>query len=115
MKLHTRTNDDILIFTIDEPRLDTSISPLLKGELSRMIKESSLKKFLIDLTAVESCDSTGLSVLLVANHSCSDKNSTLRIVASSEKVTSLIQITRLDQVLRVVRTQDDAFAAFRND
>ncbi|MGQ9797907.1 MAG: hypothetical protein ACUVRG_01240 [Ignavibacterium sp.] len=47
--------------------MDTNISELLKGEFIKILKVNEVKKFVIDLSQVESCDRSDLSAILVAN------------------------------------------------
>ncbi len=46
-------------------KLDTQVSPQLKAEFL-VVCQSPLKKLIVDMTTVKSCDSSGLSALLVA-------------------------------------------------
>ena len=109
MNFEVKKASDITIFKLNEQRLDTNISGLLKGEFTMLLKVEDAKKFILDLSAVESCDSSGLSAILVANRILSSTNGQMRIASPSEKVYSLIKITQLDRVLPVFGTVDEAF------
>ena len=61
MNFETRRVGDITVFKLNEKRLDTSISGLLKGEFTMILKVEGVNKLIIDLSEVESCDSSGLS------------------------------------------------------
>ncbi|MEJ2104866.1 MAG: STAS domain-containing protein, partial [Ignavibacteriaceae bacterium] len=67
MNFETKRIDNITIFKLNEKRLDTSISGLVKGEFTMLLKVEGVKKLVVDLTEVETCDSSGLSAILVAN------------------------------------------------
>jgi anti-anti-sigma factor len=109
MNFEIKKRDDITIFKLNEQRLDTNISGLLKGEFTMLLKVEEAKKFILDLSDVESCDSSGLSAILVANRILNSTNGYMRIASPSEKVFSLIKITQLDRVLPVCETVDAAF------
>jgi anti-anti-sigma factor len=109
MNFEVKKEDDITIFKLNEERLDTNISGLLKGEFTKLLKVEEAKKFILDLSEVESCDSSGLSAILVANRILNSTNGHMRIASPSEKVYSLIKITQLDRVLPVCETVDAAF------
>jgi anti-anti-sigma factor len=109
MNFEVKKRDDITIFKLNEQRLDTNISGLLKGEFTMLLKVEEAKKFILDLSDVESCDSSGLSAILVANRILNSTNGYMRIASPSEKVFSLIKITQLDRVLPVCETVDAAF------
>jgi anti-sigma B factor antagonist len=108
MNFETKRVGDITVFKLNEKRLDTSISGLLKGEFTMILKVEGVNKLVIDLSAVESCDSSGLSAILVANRIISANEGKIRLAAPSEKVHTLIKITQLDRVLPVTDTVEHA-------
>lgn len=108
MNFETKHFGDVTVFKLNEKRLDTSISGLLKGEFTMILKVEGVNKFVIDLSEVESCDSSGLSAILVANRIVSANEGQMRLAAPSAKVHNLIKITQLDRVLPVTSTVDEA-------
>jgi len=115
MNFETKRVGDTTIFKLNEKRLDTSISGLLKSEFTTILKVEGVTKFIIDLSEVESCDSSGLSALLVANRIVSANEGQIRLAAASEKVQTLIKITQLNRVLSVTNTVEDALADLKED
>jgi len=113
MNFEIKKIDDITIFKLNENRLDTNISGLVKGEFTMLLKVEEAKKFIIDLSQVESCDSSGLSSILVANRILNSSGGEMRLAAPSERVYSLIKITQLERVLRVCDTIEDAIAELK--
>ena len=109
MNFEVKKENNVTIFKLNEKRLDTNISGLLKGEFTMLLKVEGAKKFILDLSSVESCDSSGLSAILVANRILNSTNGHMRIASPSEKVYSLIKITQLDRVLPVCDSVEDAF------
>lgn len=115
MNYEIKKVDDITIFKLNEKKLDTNISGLVKGEFTLLLKVEGAEKLIIDLSNVESCDSSGLSAILVANRILNSTGGSMRIAAPSEKVSSLIRITQLDRVLDVCDTVDEAFEELKNE
>ncbi len=115
MNFETKRIDEITIFKLNERRLDTNISGLVKGEFTLLLKVEGINKLIIDLSDVETCDSSGLSAILVANRIIQGTGGSIRIAAPSEKVYNLIKITQLDRVLPVCDSVDDAFAELKNE
>ncbi len=109
MNFEIKRLDDISIFKLNEKRLDTSISGLVKGEFTLLLKVEGVSKLIIDLSEVETCDSSGLSALLVANRILHTTGGSLILAAPSDKVASLIKITQLNRVLQVCETVEKAF------
>jgi anti-sigma B factor antagonist len=108
MNFETKRIDDITIVKLNERRLDTSISGLLKSEFTAILKIDGANKLVIDLSEVESCDSSGLSAILVANRIITSNKGQIRLTAPSEKVRNLIKITQLDRVLTVTDSVENA-------
>src|SRR5690606_12290534 len=107
--------DDITVFKLKERRLDTNISGLVKGEFTLLLKVEGVAKLIIDLSNVETCDSSGLSAILVANRLIHSTGGTMRLAAPSEKVYSLIKITQLDRVLPVCGTVEEALQQLKKE
>ena len=100
--------DGITVFRLKEKRLDTNISGLVKGEFTLLLKVEGVNKLIIDLSGVETCDSSGLSAILVANRILNSNNGSMLIASPSDKVLSLIKITQLDRVLKICNTVEEA-------
>lgn len=115
MNFETKRVDDITVFKLNEKRLDTNISGLVKGEFTLLLKVEGVSKLIVDLSEVESCDSSGLSAILVANRILQSTGGTMRLAAPSEKVYSLIKITQLDRVLPVCDSIDVAFDELKKE
>ena len=109
MNFETKKINDITIFKLNEKRLDTNISGLVKGELILLLKSEGSNKLIVDLSEVETCDSSGLSAILVANRIVHAIGGKIRLAAPSDKVFSLIKVTQLDSVLPVCGTVNEAF------
>ena len=113
MNFDISKTDDITIFKLNENRLDTNISGLVKSEFTLLLKVEGAKKFIIDLSQVESCDSSGLSTILVANRILNSSGGEMRLAAPSEKIYTLIKITQLERVLRVCNSVEEAIAELK--
>lgn len=109
MNFETKRINNITIFKLNEKRLDTNISGLVKNEFNLLLKVEGTNKLIVDLSEVETCDSSGLSAILVANRMIHSIGGKIRLAAPSVKVYSLIKITQLDRVLHVCGTVDEAF------
>jgi anti-anti-sigma factor len=114
MNFTTQRIEDIVVFSLNEHKLDANNSGLVKAEFTLLMKLESVKKLIIDLTDVESCDSTGLSALLVANRLVNANNGEVCLVSTSEKVLSLIRITQLNKVLSVHTTLAEALQELKD-
>lgn len=114
MNFEVKHIDDITIFHLKEKKLDANISGLVKAEITLLIKGEGDTNLIMDLNDVESCDSSGLSSLLVANRLTNAIGGQLAIITSSEKILSLIRITQLHRVLFICDDIDSAIQEFKN-
>jgi anti-anti-sigma factor len=64
----------------------------------------------VDAQAVQFMDSSGLNTLVRARQRTEAMNGSLHVVASSTRLRRLLEISRLDRILRRVDSVDDAVA-----
>jgi anti-anti-sigma factor len=65
---------------------------------------------ILDFTAVDYMDSAGMSEIINHEVYCRDKRVRLAVAGVTPRVLSMLQITRLDQVLTLVPTVEEAEA-----
>jgi anti-anti-sigma factor len=104
MRFETKKNGTATILKINERKLDSSISPELKGEFLVLCKPQ-IKELQVDLSKVEFCDSSGLSALLIAERKMRENNGVLKLVGVQNKVLSLIKISHLDRTFQIVEAK----------
>lgn len=115
MNFEIKHLNSIAVFTLKEKRLDANISGLVKSEFTDVVKNQKSRRLIIDLSEVETCDSSGLSSLLVANRLMQSTDGKLHIVTQSKKILSLIKITKLDRVLFLNDTLDLAISEIEKE
>ncbi len=115
MKYTVDKKEQYVIFTLQEEKLDSSLSPDLKSELLTVHAEG-YKNLMMDMSHVKYADSSGLSALLVGNRAFAENGGIFVITAPQEHVLKLIRISMLDKVLHVVGTHEEAAdAIFMNE
>lgn len=87
-------------------RLDTQVSPQLKAEFL-IICKPPVKKLVIDMSSVKSCDSSGLSALLVAERMMRELKGEVHLIVPNEDVRNLFRITQLEKVFRIHTSRED--------
>ena len=95
------------LVTSSVDKLDTTCAPELKSELVYLNK-TGVRNIIIDLTASRYCDSSGLSVLLVANRLCKSVGGSLVVCGLQEPVRKLVQISQLESVISITPTLQEA-------
>ena len=66
------------------------------------------KIFVVDLTKIKYCDSSGLSALLVGNRILKEKEGKFLIFGLSPMVDKIISISQLDTVFKIFNSEDEA-------
>lgn len=114
MNFEVKHKDDITIFKLNERKMDSTISALLKGEFTILSQAENVRKLIIDLSDVEICDSSGLSALLLAQRQIREKGGAIRLVNVNEKIFNLIRISFLENVLPVCNSLEEAIEELEN-
>lgn len=103
MKFDVTKNGTSSVLTLKERKLDMTVSPELKGEFILLCRPT-LKSLIVDLTAVEFCDSSGLSALLIADRQMRQHGGVVKLVGVHKKVLTLLKISQLDKVFPIFDT-----------
>lgn len=107
MSFEVRNESDYSCIKVVKNRLDSFISPELKGELV-MLANQGVTNFILDLAACEYCDSSGLSAILVGNRLCEDSEGTFIICNLSSGVEKMIKMAMLDSILLIAPDVEQA-------
>ena len=81
-------------------KLDALVSPELKT-LFLHHSNNGVVDFIVDLTKVKYCDSSGLSALLVGNRIINEKQGSLNLFGLNPMVEKIISISQLDTVFNI--------------
>jgi len=106
--------DDIAIFKLNEKRFDAPIAGIVKGEFTILLHTEEWTKFIVDLSEVDYCDSSGLSAILLAFRILQSNGGQIRIANPSKNVRTLIEISQLDRVLPIMDSVEDAITDLTN-
>ncbi len=86
--------------------INISTSP----ELKKQFEKQNAKKIVIDLEKVGYIDSSGLATLVEILKKTKTAGGGLALAGMSDKVKSLFEITKLDKLFQIVRTQDEGIS-----
>lgn len=107
MKFSVDKHEKYVLFRVNETKLNSLISPMIKSEMI-MINTEGIRNIIIDLSDVTYADSSGLSALLVTNRLCKNINGTLVLTGVQPAINKLIEITQLQSVLMLMPTVSEA-------
>lgn len=92
-------------------RLDAAAAPALRQQVADMVQRGRVR-LILDLSAVKSCDSSGLSVLVSALKAARAANGDVMLLRLSSPARTFIELTRLHQAFRIFEDEAAAVAAF---
>ena len=84
--------------------VDLATSAALRDDIEHALQESAW--VIVDLSAVEFIDSSGLSVLMWGRKMAVERDGNLVLVGSGERTRKMLHITQLDQVFDLYPTAD---------
>ncbi|MBA4311685.1 MAG: anti-sigma factor antagonist [Chlorobiaceae bacterium] len=112
MKLSAKETDGITIIALTGNVLGGPDATELNDTL-HLLLEKKKKKIVVDLSGVESMNSSGLSMLISGLSTMRNAGGDLKIAAASKKIESLLVITKLSTVFDLYPTVKKAVASFQ--
>ena len=100
---------DVLVVNMLEQRLDAKVAVEFKEQMKELIGQGNTA-FVIGLNSVNFIDSSGLGAI-VSSLKILGKGGNMVISGTSEPVTSLFKLTRMDKVFRMYETEAEAVKA----
>jgi anti-sigma B factor antagonist len=88
--------------------IDFETAPRFDQSLSEAVEDESTHGIVVDLSAVSFLDSSALNALIRCFERQKLRMEGLCLVARDSRVTTLLEVTRLDRVLRVVPDREQA-------
>jgi len=107
MKYSIDKQERFTVFSLNEEKLNSLIAPDLKSELI-VQKNEGVKNLILDMSAIQFVDSSGLSALLTGNRLWNEENTFILAGIESESVHKLIKISRLDSVFIIIPSIQEA-------
>ena len=103
------SSDNVVIVVTGD--VDLGTAPDFEDELARAVEEGLDAGLVIDLTGVSFIDSTGLNALVRAFERQRLAGESLALVSDDSRVAMMLEVTRLDRVLRCYPSRERALAA----
>ncbi len=115
MNMKTFVTNDIVVIKLagrfdayQSPQLEKCFHAIYSGELTG----STTPKIVLDMTLVNFIDSTALATLVKAMKQCHEQKGAIVLCNLLKPVRIILELTRLDKVLTIVDTQEEAIAQF---
>jgi len=110
VNLDFRTVEGVLIGRVLDTRIDAHATPDLKAKLGERIEKGE-SRVVLDLSAVELVDSTGLGGMLSLLKKM-PRGGNLVLFGCRPTIVELLKLTRLDRVFPIAATEREALASF---
>ncbi|MBK8517563.1 MAG: STAS domain-containing protein [Saprospiraceae bacterium] len=107
MKFTLDKTERYTIFKLHEENLNSVLAPDLKSEFVFFSNEG-IRNLILDLSDVKYVDSSGLSAILTANRLWKDHGCFVLTGAQHPAVKKLIEISRLESILTIIPTSEEA-------
>jgi anti-sigma B factor antagonist len=92
-------DDDVALISL-AGELDLTVAPLVDAAVTHVL-DDGLRRVLLDLDALRFCDSSGLGALLRAARRVREAGGTCVVAAARGPVSRLLDLTGMEQALRV--------------
>ena len=103
-----RTTESGAVVLRPEGRLNMVAAPDLREQLHDLVRGGKTR-LVVDLSAVETFDSSGLGALISGLKAARQGGGDLRISSPSEQAVAVLELTNLNRVLKVADSPDSAF------
>ncbi len=101
MKFTVDKHDKYVIIKLNESKLNSLVSPMLKSELILFNTEGQ-RNIVLDLSNVKYVDSSGLSSLLVGHRLCKNAEGIFILTGLNDATSKLIALSQLETIITIV-------------
>jgi anti-sigma B factor antagonist len=112
MKLSHKETNGVTVLALQGSVLGGPDATALNDEL-HALTEKRVRRIVVDLSGVQSMNSSGLSMLITALTTVKNAGGELRLAGASKKIESLLVITKLSTVFELHPTVKKAIASFQ--
>lgn len=107
-----RLSDIHVIEFMEKSIVDQVTIEQIKHDLLALVEKSGHPKFVISFENVSHISSAMLGVLMTVNKRIKEENGALRLAAISPSIMEVFKLTRLDKMLKIYKSTDDAVVKF---
>lgn len=114
MKIKEKMDGEIAILTVSGNMMGGPDSMALHEKVKSLINDG-IKKVVIDIKGVKWMNSSGLGILMACMTSLQQAGGKLKLAGVTEKVKSILMITKLIELFETYENADRAVAAFHEE
>lgn len=111
MKLKSDRHGSVVVIELKGKIMGGPDSAVFRDELKRHLDEG-VKRVIVDLGKVDWMNSSGLGILIGGLTTVKNSDGEMKLARVTEKIKSLLMITKLVQVFEAYDSVEDAIASF---
>ena len=100
LRVSSRSQGDHIVLAL-AGEIDLYTAPRLQSELTSVLSAKKSAQIVVDMSAVEFCDSTGMNVLLAAHRVATERGGDLTLAAPRPPVRKILEVTGLQSVFTI--------------
>ena len=110
MKSSTTRQGNVTVISLEGNLMGGPDASTLNSTLHQLLGEGT-RRVVLDLSGVQFINSSGLGLLIGGVNAMRSAGGSLKVAGASEKVRTLIKITKLEQIFELYSTVAEAVAA----
>ena len=114
MNYQLEIKDNISIIRVQSERITHAEAPDMKTTFLKLLTEETTI-FVLNLSKLNFMDSTGLGAMLFGLRQAEANDKEIIFCGLSDKIKSLVRIARLDSILEIYTTEDEAIKEILED
>jgi len=111
MKIRQREIGDVVVLDVNGKIMGGPDSEAFQATIDTLV-ESGKRKVLVNLENVSWINSTGLGILIAGFSSLQKSGGKLKLVNVSQRIESLLAVTKLSTIFESFRQEDEAVRSF---
>lgn len=107
LKIDVKHVSDQISIIMLEGEVDVYTAPQLKQQIIKLLDEGMLK-IIVNLESVEYLDSTALGVLIGGLKRLREREGSLVLICTNNRIKRIFEITGLDKIFSILSSEDEA-------
>jgi len=108
--LITNKGMEVVVVAVPGPSLDATNSKKFKEKIAPTVQSAT--RLVLDLSAVQFVDSSGLGAVLSCLRLLNERGGDLKVCGLSKGVRALFELIRMHKVVEIYNTKEEALSAF---
>ena len=110
MEITAEKTQDVAVVVMPVAELDAANTPEFRRDIAPVLDANS--KVVLDLSKLRFIDSSGLGAFISCLRRLKEKRGELKLCSVSKQVRSAFALVRMDRILEIHGTRDEALRAF---